>query len=319
MILRTSIAIVLTATIVVGQQVSVTFRAGSLLQSSATLGPQSTFAVQPVGGLPDAAWFQNALLATGPGDYASSELFCVQNRLPGDVIDIQVGQTLAVQSQVGASASTIQSDLQVILQAPAPRAVVLSMLPTLLLTAGATAPSMQLDLGNDGTFDIDLTTPNFTLPLVIGPLGYVINCRMQADIASVGGNEVVAHASMRFELRANNDLQVSPLIGGCGSGSIDVGDSLANYGVHVGGWSVDLPLAVLGLGTQPTLLPPSPLSPVPCLLLPSPDLVLLLPPTGFDLPIPPSVRPINLYVQGVGLELNTAQLSTLQGYLVQAL
>ena len=94
---------------------------------------------------------------------------------------------------------------------------------------------------------------------------------------------------------------------------------MASYGVHLRGWSKDPVVAVLGLGTQPTLLPPSPLSPVPCLLLPSPDLVLLMPPSGFDLPIPPAVRPLNLYVQGVELGLATSQLSTLQGFLVQAL
>ncbi|MFN3242498.1 MAG: hypothetical protein ACE37K_13425 [Planctomycetota bacterium] len=73
-------------------------------------------------------------------------------------------------------------------------------------------------------------------------------------------------------------------------------------------------VAVYGLGVQPTLLPNSGAL-QPCLLVPSPDLVVLIPPNGHLLGLPAAVRPITVYVQGVVL-LPTG-LGTSNGFVVQ--
>ena len=53
----------------------------------------------------------------------------------------------------------------------------------------------------------------------------------------------------------------------------------------------------LGLGVAPFVLPS--LAPTPCVILPTPDFLFVLPSNGLQLPLPPSVRPVTFWAQAV--------------------
>lgn len=76
--------------------------------------------------------------------------------------------------------------------------------------------------------------------------------------------------------------------------------AFAHDGVRMGVPAGGLGVAVLGLGAQPLLL--STYGDLPCRLLPSPDVLLVLPPNGLDLPIPAAVRPFTFHTQTVWIE-----------------
>jgi hypothetical protein len=69
---------------------------------------------------------------------------------------------------------------------------------------------------------------------------------------------------------------------------------------------------VVGFAPQPAFLGLN--AGLPCLLLPSPDVLVVQP--VVSLPLPASVRPVTLYVQGVSV--TTQGLLTTDGYQVTA-
>jgi hypothetical protein len=117
-----------------------------------------------------------------------------------------------------------------------------------------------------------------------------------------------------------NGVTVAPSLAGCGLGELEVRPAWDVDGVAVRvaktQWPGHLQVAVFGLGTSLVPLGPSPASTplAPCLLLPSPDLLVLLPPAApFLLPIPPAARPIAIHAQAVlltpfGFETTNANL-----------
>lgn len=176
------------------------------------------------------------------------------------------------------------------------------------------APLVRIDRDNDGSIDWTLGSGTFAgsiADLSTQPLRLRVLC--QQSTTQVGDQ------ILRLNLRVlpDNGIVVTPIRADCSSGQV-------GYTVQplFDNSQVDLVLRssltewhVLGLAAQPQLLPPAlTLTSLPCLLVPSPDLVLR---TGtIYLRIPPAVRPISLYSQlallqtGSGFRVSDAYLVT---------
>jgi len=101
---------------------------------------------------------------------------------------------------------------------------------------------------------------------------------------------------------------------GCSYSSLVATPVFGLDGIRIGDplWNVHVLVFVFGWDLQPVMLPSLTSN---CLLMPSPDDLVLLPPQPwFDLAIPTAVRPLSLYVQGV----NAINLQTSDGFLISA-
>ena len=187
-------------------------------------------------------------------------------------------------------------------------------------TAGTTFPITRIDVFDDGFVELNETFPNepVTLSAPLGPGGLVIRCTVDARTAIVGG--VVAGLHIRI---VPGSTAVSVTSSGCGAPAYFVGtrfDGDLYYAVsNVYAGST---VAVFGLATQPLFLGAAPAFPsgplLPCVLLPTPDLLVFLPTAQAQtLVIPPAARPIAFHSQGVlfgGPVLQTSSAYAIQAF-----
>jgi hypothetical protein len=161
--------------------------------------------------------------------------------------------------------------------------------------SGTTAVQIAVDTGNDGTIDWQFGAGPFA--------GSVANLAAQPlPLRVVFDNQTLAAGSslVTLSLRVLPDqgIHVVPMPVNCGlfnnpysvEALFDTTFADLQIRASTTAWHV------LGLQAQPLLLPPSlTLTPVPCLVIPRPDVVLR---TGtIFLAIPAAVRPIVLYTQ----------------------
>jgi hypothetical protein len=197
----------------------------------------------------------------------------------------------------GSGAATIgPSQLLVTIASTGPLSVPLRYEATFEQQSGSGYLQFGIDVGNNGSVDWQYgQTPMFaaTAPdVAVQPL----QLRFLVDFQH--GSSVSPDFSVRFRLRAVRDgIYAFPLATNCGVFNDYSVASLFDTSV------ADLMIRsqyvcwhVIGLAPAPTLLPPAlTLTTQPCLLVPSPDLVLR---TGtLYLPVPQALRPIVLHTQ----------------------
>ncbi len=173
------------------------------------------------------------------------------------------------------------------------------------VSGGATAPSILLDYDNDGV--IDVVDPPTQAPTVLartfGP--QPLRVRVIVDAAASGSSVAVTNA-LEFALTPDNGLTITEMVSECRGVTPTPAPVAAPIFPGTGiqltpqGYGGELALVVLGLSPQPLVL--GAFAGLPCILLPSPDLILL--PSAANpasLPLPAAVRPVTLYAQGVTL------------------
>ena len=183
-------------------------------------------------------------------------------------------------------------------------------------TAGVALPLLHIDYGNDGTIDV-FNVPSWGISQVLSQWGVqpvVMRIITTGSLSSIG----TTWYDLLVQVVPDNDLTVTRSVLGCSPQSaqfamlhsfVDRGLLLLRPGVSV----YSPVVAVFGLGVQPQLLPPTAVG--PCLLLPSPDVVVWLPTwANVHVALPSTVRPFTFWVQAVAVEPTGLELT--DGYRV---
>lgn len=193
-------------------------------------------------------------------------------------------------------------------------------------TAGVPAPTLQYDLFDDGIVEV---TGVASQPVVLTTYASFAPIRIRIRAGFSLSTALVPSASCGLSLSLGiaryGAESVLPALPGCGFNELDVRPAWDVSGVALrmpqAQWPGSPHVAVFGLGADIVPLSPPPItSPLqPCLLLPSPDLLVLMPPSlELVLPIPASVRPIALYTQVVVVPVFVAGLETTNAVMVLA-
>ncbi len=177
-------------------------------------------------------------------------------------------------------------------------------------TAGAALPLLEVDVSNDGVLEYSNAPgqpvpPPATIapfPMVVGPTPTPVRLHLASSLA-IDGN---ASFAVTFNITPAPFTSATKIGFGCdGLANSMLASPLFDGSVTFSAFpSQAAPVVlVLGLGVQPILLPPAGAA-LPCVLFPSPDLILFMAPGagGFlqsTLPLPPAVRPVTFWAQGV--------------------
>ena len=199
---------------------------------------------------------------------------------------------------------------------------------TFTATAGAPAPTLVIDLFDDGIIE---ATGTASTPQSYDTFVFFAPIRIRVRVGASVSTSVAPAASFQLGLNVRavplNGVQALPALPGCGGNALQVRPAWDVDGVVLRLspvlWQGFPYLAVFGLGTSMlTLGPPPAITPLQaCVLMPSPDVVLLMPPSGeMLLPIPAAVRPIAIFTQAVVFtgsvtSLQTTDASLVLGYL----
>ncbi len=223
-------------------------------------------------------------------------------------------------------ASTVSADgtFTIEFTATATTAVILHVGGTAQATIGVPFPATTVDLNADGSIELDGTDQPieglWNLVLTPGqPLRVAI-----AMHTTLPPNLVFVNHEVEAWLQPDNHLFVQGTALACGSPgsfatvvSMQAVPSFADTGLdatcRLNGLLVPT-VHVIGFAQQPVLLPGA--LGVPCLLMPSPDILLFAATGQLHLPLPLSVRPVTFQMQGVAL--NAAGLLTSSGVQVVA-
>jgi hypothetical protein len=200
----------------------------------------------------------------------------------------------------GVPAAAANADTDVLLQftALAPESVVLQISSALVASAGAPAPSLRVDVDDDGTIDWQSSpsTPSLSIVRQLDPTPTLVRVRATSSLPITGSMQATLAAS----IAPVHATQIDITSIGCSSQHLYALRAFGG-GIEVGTFGPPPTgpiLLVFGLGLAPVILP-SPL-PLPCLLLPTIDIVALIPsPNTYSLPLPPSVRPVTFHTQAV--------------------
>lgn len=226
-------------------------------------------------------------------------------------VQLVLAQTIEVLgNSVPASGAVDMSDLLVTMQSTSPVAADLELGLTVVASQPGASLSWGVDVGDDGTFE---ATESSISPVVLHSitLGAPLPIRIRLAASQTGPGTFTIDT--RIIARPANNLTILPAVPGCGSTGLYVVPSFYLGGIELFADSVFPVAAVLGLGTQPVVLPAQ--FPA-CLLLPSPDYIALLQPfVSLQLPLPPTVRPVTIWMQGVDF---VGQLATTGSFAVLA-
>jgi hypothetical protein len=196
--------------------------------------------------------------------------------------------------------------------APSPVPIVLTFTRSSNLSPGNPWPSVGIDIGNDGTIEVPNLVSGMLASVVAGPQPVQVRILFGTQAITSGGS----WAGVEIEARPDNTLNIVRNSLGCSSPWMFVNPVFEGRGVLVYG---DPGVAVIGLSTQPALLQPAPfpaIIPWPCLLMPSPDIVLWAP-SALHIPLPASLRPLVFHVQKVYVSQSDG-LWTTDGYSIDA-
>lgn len=279
-------------------QVSVSVAAAAPITASVTVGATVDLRVQPAGPLPLLGSLQPAvgsdalstvweIVATGNGSsrafsfghYAASSSIGAQVAGAGDVV-FTVTALDTVSARLHFAGCTTG-------------------------TAGLPTGAWSVDIGNDGSIEASNLNPSLTqLSLILSTQPLAV--RVRAACSFTGPGQLSTGVGLLLEPEG---IQVMPVLPGCQAGWLDVQPTFVGSGVQVNG---SVPVVVLGLAPQTIVLP----GVSSCLLLPRPDAVWLLGAGSEVLPIPLSVRPLTIWVQGVDFAASGFGTST--AFVVQA-
>jgi hypothetical protein len=225
---------------------------------------------------------------------------------------LTIRQAVSVYGPGPANGSVEAPDLLLQLQATATLSVNLELAREVDANApGGNLAVWRIDVGDDGSFEATETSPGIvTVPVQLTAQPLRIRVASVMGRSGGGNMEVIT----RITARPRSALSILPAITGCGITQLLVQPTLQDGGIDISSDSLQPVAAVLGLGTNPVLMP-SPLSSA-CLLLPRNDaVVLLLPSQSFQLVVPPGLRPLLVFAQGVDL---FPAVSTTNGFAIVA-
>ena len=303
------------------QAATVSVRAASVLSASAQAGQALVTRTLPIGPLP-AVGNVDAFSALGVtvAETSTSWGATADTTLAGCVVK----QHLIVNGSAGGSCASGPNDIVIGIACPVQRPALLNL--RMLKAASPDVPSttVVVDVGNHGAMVFTGANPvnGTTIPVSIGPQPFEVLVHFAgAFVAGSSSVATVADDTVVLEVTPDNRLGVLPAALGCTNNSATLRATWDLDGVLFdldasGSQPPPLAVAVFGLAAAPALLPHASVT-LPCLLLPTPDLVVVLPPGGLLLPLPPAVRPVTLWAQGVLID--AAGLGTSNGFFLRTI
>ena len=281
------------------QAQSISATAATQLGVSLSFGGVANNSTAPVGPLPTGPTSLNATAGNPPGPTADATLAYSLAAGPS-LLMFQLEQRLQVEAAPMDTVSVDAAEILLGFQSPTFSTMTLFCELQVGVTAGTPAPRIEVDVGDDGTIDFTNPATSFQIGLALGGATLPVRVRFDAQVTGQG--------------TINSLLQVGALPTGTGTvqlGSTCGGHSATPYPQFDGNVFLSVPpqqlsldpvVLVLGLSTSPTLLGPGP-GPIPCLLVPSPDAALFVPPNSFGLllTIPAAARPVDVFAQTVTL------------------
>ncbi|MBL8751308.1 MAG: hypothetical protein JNK78_19280 [Planctomycetes bacterium] len=180
--------------------------------------------------------------------------------------------------------------------AAAPARVVIRRF-TEVATTGTTLPSIDVDTDDDGVYDVsDLSVAGLERFVTLSPIQPVrVRIRFETTL-TIPGDQVIG---VSVALEPENGLSVDRLVTGCVSAPtiFQATPSFLDLGLDVTTQQLpnEVVVGVIGLAPIGLLLPN--VIQAPCILLPAPDILVL----DLHIPLPPAVRPLTFYVQGVAV------------------
>lgn len=236
---------------------------------------------------------------------------------------LTLSQLLSITAAANGSGSVGPLEYRVSLGASSPTNTRIELSRSDILSGSIGAPTIAVDLDDDGQYDIpNLAMGGYTFAFS-RPLGAVpaqFRVRISNQAAAPGSSQ----GNLRIRALPDTGITVTPTAVNC-SPNADVqftGFPVFSNSGYVfradSPYGSRLAVMVVGLAQQPILLPQ--IGPVPCLLVPSPDVLLPVLPmqvVTFGVPLPPSVRPVTLQGQLVYLEPQ-GQLSVSDAWAVSA-
>ena len=295
----------------------VSVRAASVLSATAHNGPFTDAQTLPIGPLPTIGSI-DAITTNGQSLVEASTAWGAtkSNTLVGFVVE----QHLVVRGSGNGSCASGPSEIVFAIVSPVQRAASLTVHLSKAASPGLPSTTVMVDVGNDGTFELTGASPvgNIVRAVSVGPQPLEVRVLLSGAIAAGQTADVGLHDQVLVQLVPDNHLTVLPAAAGCvkqeatlraawdlDSVLLDVDSSVAP----------PLVIGVFGLSPAPVLLPNS-FASLPCLLVPQPDLVVVFPPGGFELQLPPAVRPATVWAQCVLLD--ATGLGTTNGFVVVA-
>lgn len=214
------------------------------------------------------------------------------------------------------SVSTHQVLLTLQPQAPRPYRIVAEI--TADASPGQTAPRLDVDLFDDSVVDGDPVTGTASTGVLTTGSAVLVRLTAACSASATLGQLSKVVAEVRLRVQPLNDVTIVQTGVGCPLPlEFRVNEAFDHRGVRLGlPNSQELHVVVLGLAAQPMWLPVG--GSWPCLLMPSPDVLVLGQPGGVDLPIPASVRPFSFHTQAVALLGFTGQMVLTESYAVVA-
>ncbi|MFT4843033.1 MAG: hypothetical protein ACI8UD_001860 [Planctomycetota bacterium] len=218
-----------------------------------------------------------------------------------------------VDAVAGTSAQTSGMDFIYELSNPTPVAIELR-LRRMGVMAGA---SLLVDVSNDGSAELTNSSASgdVVLALTIGPVPLPIRVLYNVSQAGLGGHD----SYLTIVAQPTAGIYSTQLVQGCDISHHQDMQPRFDGGIWlrvVGPLQNTKPsVMVLGTSLQPIVLPAA--ASFPCLLVPSPDLLLFPGSQAVNLQIPAAARPYRFYVQGVVLRpnvLHTTNAIQVSGY-----
>jgi len=311
------LANLLFAPILTAQSVQASLRALTPLQATARSGTSIDAQVLPVGPLPTFGEISAVANAGGPSVSAASLWDLTVSPV---AVELSLGQLLEIDAATTGALGECSNGphdfiLDVVSTANPGIPVLVSVESRRRASPGFPSPTYEIDVGNDGSIEFLSTfSGSGSVSRTLGANTLPIRIRLAGQHSATQGYHLGSD-SIRVTVTPQNFLAIQPAIFGCETASAYMLPAFSQSGVLFGvGNAAGPAVAVFGLGVQPVILPNSS-SLLQCLLIPSPDAVLLLPPTGYQLGLPMAVRPITIYAQAV--LLLPAGLGTSNGFIVQ--
>jgi len=284
----------------VAQQVSVQPIAVSPMSSTVVLG--SLVDVDTTSTIP-------STMISGVNDGAGNQSLAVSSFGLQETLGLRkltIVQSIGVTNAGGLAASAASaSDIRFEISATSPTSLQLELVIGFAGSPGAPLPVVTIDVGDDGIIEHQGLGPSLGLsPVWVGATPFPVRVKTATQIAGNGQSSL----GLDLIVRPFHGPQIAQAVAGCSAWvgadlevAADFDKSLTFF---AGPFPSVPPVLVLGLSAQPVLLPPFG---VPCVLWPSPDILLPLassPTTAptLVLPLPPAVLPVNFWVQAVLIE-----------------
>lgn len=200
------------------------------------------------------------------------------------------------------AASVGDVQLQLLLDNPTQVPLELRLARSFAASAGSTVPSLRIDVGADGSFELTEADAEAQSVVFLAGGTWPRPVRFQLSASAQSFEVMRSRLSLTVVPQATSVL---PIAQGCSTADFQVlprFDGSLGYAIdplHAG-----LSAAVFGLGQQPLYLGNQTSGGVvlPCLLLPTPDVIAYIPTAGMQLlPLPPVVRPVVFRAQSVQL------------------